>query len=140
MAAADQAPGSDGGARRFRFVSIDRNHRIRLSEQNTFDDRNNAADLLPRRDTGVGSNGRKRNSGTRGFATDIENVGAFLDQADAVLNGCGAVGKEAAIRERIRRDVEYAHDEGALAQGESPLAEVPCKALTHPEDCTWPER
>jgi len=57
--------------------------------------------------------------GTGGLAADIEDVGAGLDHRQPGGNGTGRVGVQAAVGERVRCDVEDAHDERVLPQMES---------------------
>jgi len=46
-----------------------------------------------------------------------------------------AVKIEAAVGERIGRDVDHAHDQGPLAQFEHSRSQVPLKDRTHGADC-----
>ena len=57
---------------------------------------------------------------TRGFAADVEDIGSFLEHLEGLTNsavGSGLWGVEvAAVRERVRSDIEDAHDDCPLAE------------------------
>ena len=66
-------------------------------------------------------------AGPGGFASDVDDVGTFFDQALRLLDGFVAIKERAAIRERIRRDVDHAHDERAFPQLQDAGANTPVK-------------
>ena len=61
-------------------------------------------------------------AGTRGFAADVEHVGAVLEHLPAGVHGTCRIEAKTAVGEGIRSDVDDAHDERALAkdQGAAP--------------------
>ena len=73
--------------------------------------------------------GKRCSVRTSGFAAAVEDVGAFVEHSESVLYGAvgRAVGRVevAAVGEAVGRDVQDAHDEGALAKRECAGAEVP---------------
>ena len=71
-----------------------------------FDDGNDAAQFLGERH-GAGA-------GAGGFAADVENVGAFSGEPQAVGDGARGGVVLAAIREAVGRDIDDAHDTGAI--------------------------
>jgi hypothetical protein len=60
-----------------------------------------------------GSGGR---AGTGGFASDVEDIRAFIEKREAMGDAGLGVEVKAAVREGIGRNVEYAHDEGSLTE------------------------
>lgn len=54
----------------------------------------------------------------RGFAADVEDVRTGAFHLKRVLDGAARIEKFAAVGEAVRRDVENAHDERALAEHE----------------------
>ena len=55
---------------------------------------------------------------TRGLTADVDNVGPSRDHRDGRIDRALGVQVTSAVRERIRRDVEDTHDEGASAERE----------------------
>ena len=55
-------------------------------------------------------------SRTRGFAAHVDPVRSLSRHLETVLNGSVGVEVDAAVRKRIRRHVQHAHDERSLAQ------------------------
>ena len=53
-----------------------------------------------------------------GLAADVEDVGAVLEHLPAGVHGPCGIEAAAAVGERVRRDVDDAHDERALAEEE----------------------
>ena len=49
----------------------------------------------------------------RGLASDVEEVGAFVEQLERVRNGAFRLEELSAVGERVGRDVDHAHDERA---------------------------
>jgi hypothetical protein len=89
-----------------------------------FDDGEDAGLLL------VG--GERGRVGASGFATNVEDLCAFIEHSHG-LGQCsfGSIlgGVEvAAVGEGVGRDIEYPHDDGALAQGKNAGAESPVEA------------
>jgi len=75
----------------------------------------------------VGAEGRGVGAG--GFAADVEDGCTFVEHLERLLEGSfgrvvGGV-EEAAVGEGIGRDIEDAHDDGSLAEGDGTGAEVP---------------
>ena len=52
----------------------------------------------------------------RGFTADVEDVGAVRNHPQAVRDGARRIEAHAAVGERIRRDVEDAHDQRTFAE------------------------
>jgi len=81
--------------------------------------------------------GERGGVGTGGFAADVEDVGAFVEHGDGLGEGAfgGVLGgvEVAAVGEGVGRDVEDAHDEGSLAEGEGAGAEVPVEGRASDE-------
>ncbi len=67
------------------------------------DDGEDAADLF----IGVHRGG----TGAGGLAADVDDVGAFGDELETVLDGAAGVAEVAAVGEGIGRDIEDAHDQ-----------------------------
>jgi len=67
--------------------------------------------------------------GACGFAAEIEDIGAFVEQSEGVgertLRGVGGGVEETAVGEGVRRNVEDTHDEGSLAERKGACAEMP---------------
>ena len=111
----------DGAAGSGRVVGVDGEDGGGALFQQGFDDREDAGLLFF---------GRERSGvGARGFAAEVEDVGAFIQHAEGLRDGSfgsvfgGIV--EAAVGERVRRDIEDAHDEGSLAERKGACAEMP---------------
>ena len=56
--------------------------------------------------------GNLHRAGTRGFAADVDDLRAIVDQGTCVREGRIEVGMRAAVRKRVGRHVEHAHDDG----------------------------
>jgi hypothetical protein len=95
------------------LVGIDGNRDAELLAQ-PLENGNNAAEFFFR--------GDGLSAGFGGLAADVDDIGALLFH----LHGAGeseiGVKVFAAVRERIGRDVEDAHDESAIAEGEFAVA------------------
>ncbi len=70
-------------------------------------------------------------AGAGGFAADVEDVGTFVEEREAVSDGRPGIGVQASVGERIGGDVEDPHDEGSLAERKPTAAEIPLEARTH---------
>ena len=70
-----------------------------------------------------------RGIGASGFASDVEDVGAFVEHGEGLGEGAlGLVGdgvEVAAVGEGVGGDVEDAHDEGSVAEREGAGSELP---------------
>src|SRR5215472_5261357 len=53
---------------------------------------------------------------TRGFPTDVQKVGAGEFHGEGVLDGVRGIGKLAAVEKTVRRHIQHAHDQCALAE------------------------
>ena len=58
--------------------------------------------------------------GPRRFGADVDDVGAFVDHLLGMLEGASRIGKLAAVGERVRGDVEDAHDDRAVFASSRP--------------------
>ena len=63
--------------------------------------------------------------GAGGFAADVEDVGAFVEEFEGLGEGCFGGVELAAVGEAVGGEVEDGHDEGAGAEGEGAGAEAP---------------
>ena len=103
--------GVDRGAHHLGVAAVDRDQDAARRER--LDDRQDAADLLLRRD--------RRRARAGGFAADVDDVGAFGVQPLAVSDRRGRLEEAAAVGEAVGRDVDHAHDQRAAigqARGE----------------------
>jgi len=64
--------------------------------------------------------GNARRGRPRGFRADIDDVGSQLFEFDSAGKGAVGIGVLAAVGKGIRRDIEHRHQDGALAELESP--------------------
>ncbi len=69
----------------------------------------------------------------RGLGTDIDDISSLLFHFDGASEGAVGVFVLAAVGKRVRRDVEDAHDERAVAQGDGTIGEFPDESLTRHE-------
>jgi hypothetical protein len=97
----------NGQFRHFGFVGVHRNWNAECAFQ-TLQHRNQAANLFRGRNA--------RAAGFGGFSADIDDICALFLKLDRAGEGAVGVKIEPAIGERIGRDVEDAHDEGAFAE------------------------
>ena len=93
-------------ARHARFVGIDGDGETARGQP--LDDRQHAAQFFVCR--------KRLGARPRRFSPDVEDVRAFLDHAQAILNRTSGIEPHTPIRKGVRRDVENPHDEGTLAQ------------------------
>ena len=101
----DGGANTDGRLRNLDVACVDRNDGAALRE--CTDDGKHALGLLVRRD--------RREARTRGLAAHIDDVGAGIEHCHAARNG--GVDVEVAfvtVAERVRRDVEHAHNAGTV--------------------------
>ena len=98
-----QDVGTCGGGltHHFSFARVYGNHRARPRAK-TFDDRNDALQLF--------LDGHGVRARPRAFAADIEDIGALLDELQAVRNGSRRGRVPAAVRKAVRRHVDDPHD------------------------------
>jgi hypothetical protein len=120
----DLGPGFDGVLRGAGVEGVDGEDGLGSLFEDGFDDGKDAGLLLVGRERG--------RVGAGGFAADVEDLRAFVEHFHR-LGQCSFWSilrrvEVATVGEGIRRDVEYAHDDGALAQGESAGAEAPVEA------------
>jgi serine-type D-Ala-D-Ala carboxypeptidase/endopeptidase (penicillin-binding protein 4) len=73
----------------------------------------------------LGAHGEISEAGARGLAADVEKIGALIEQREGLCGGRVGAEIEAAVRERVGRDVEDAHNEGARAEGQRTRAQLP---------------
>src|SRR5439155_5810815 len=67
----------------------------------------------------------RRPARPRLFSADVDDVRAVREHPTHVIERGGPVEKTAAIEERIGRDVEHAHDQGAVErEAESATAQI----------------
>ena len=72
--------------------------------------------------------GERGGVGTGGLRSEIEEVGPFLKQAEAVVVGERGRGVGAAVGEGVRGEIEDGHEPGALAEREGAGGESPGEA------------
>ncbi len=130
-----------GGAGRRGVVGVDGEDGFGAGGANGFEDGEETRLLLGWRELG--------RVGAGGFGADVEDVGAAIENIEAVLDGGVGEKELAAIGEAVGRDVEDAHDEGAIAEREGAGAETPempgARAEGHPGSLAagmlgWPDR
>ncbi len=113
----DLDAGVDGGTGGGAVVGIDGEDGLGAGGADGFEDGKEAGLLF-----GGGESG---GVGAGGFGTDVEDVGAAIEDIEATLDG-GVEGEElAAIGEAVGGDVEDAHDEGAIAERQGAGTELP---------------
>ncbi len=64
-------------------------------------------------------------AGAGGLAADVEDVGTFREELEAVLDGATDVGKLPAVGKGVGRDIEDAHDHPALVQFMDGVTDAP---------------
>ena len=99
------APGRERGAGDGRLRGVDRDPGAGAGLQQPFDHRQHAPQLLVRATGSAPGPGR--------LAADVEDRGALLLQRKAVLDRRARVEEEAAVGERVGRDVDDAHEREA---------------------------
>jgi hypothetical protein len=97
--------GRDGGAHDFGFRGVDRDRHAHLARE-CFDDRNHAGDF----GFGIDRFGAR----PRGFAANVEQVRAFFDNLQSLLDRALRLDEVSAIGKRIGRDVDDAADARAV--------------------------
>ena len=102
----DRRPAFDGLARDDRLVGVHRDECA--GGRQPLDDRQHAPQLFLQRN--------RFGPWTRRLAADVEDIRPLLEHAQPVLDGADLIEAQAAVGERIGRDVENAHDERALAE------------------------
>src|SRR5690606_29486577 len=95
--------GGHGGAHDLGLGRVDRD-RHRATARERLDHRHDARDLIARVD--------RRRPRARRLATDVEQVGALGDEAQAMLDSAPCIEEFAAVRERIGGHVDDAGDAG----------------------------
>ncbi len=55
-------------------------------------------------------------AGPRGFAADVDQVGSLVHHPDTRVNRGGGIEQASAVGKRIRRDIDHAHDQSAVAK------------------------
>jgi hypothetical protein len=68
---------------------------------------------------GLGSFRHAMRTGAGGFTADIDDVGAFLHQGDSPGDRVCRPEECPTVREGIGSDIEDAHDQGAVAHGQT---------------------
>jgi hypothetical protein len=118
----DLGAGFDGAAGGGGVVGVDGENRGGAVEEDGVYDGKDAGLLLFGRDGGGGGSG--------GLAAEIEEVRAFVEHAEGLIDR-GLGGKEmAAVGEGVGGDVEDAHDAGVAAEREGAGAEAPVVCRT----------
>ncbi len=75
--------------------------------------------------------GRERGGlGTGGLGAKVEQVGTLVEEGEGLREGLLFAGEAAAVRERVRREIEDGHQEGTVAEGEGAAGKMPCVART----------
>ena len=69
--------------------------------------------------------GQRRGAGPGRFAADVDDVGPLADHAIGPFDGRVGVDVQAAVGERIRRDVEDPHDEAPAGGAVADMLHVP---------------
>jgi len=87
--------------------------------------------------------------GTRagGFTADVEDVRAFPQKHECVLDGAAVVVEAAAVGKTVGRDIDDAHDDAAMGEIEVVVAEPPAEhaprwrefAFVQRENWRWPQ-
>ncbi len=125
----DLTSGFDGMASCAGVEGVDGEDGFGALFEDGFDDGEDAGLLF------VGS--ERRGVGAGGFAADVEYVGALVEHGEGLGEGAfgGMLGRVevAAVGEGVGCDVEDAHDEGSLAEGEDAGAEMPVEARSSDE-------
>ncbi|KAG0755082.1 hypothetical protein G6F22_020727 [Rhizopus arrhizus] len=70
-----------------------------------------------------------------GFATDVEQIGAFLDQLQAMCDRSLGGVVRAAVGERVRGDVDDAHDPGTVEAQDAAGAIELGRGIEHGQSC-----
>jgi len=132
----DFRAGSGSGGGGAGFVGVDGEDGVGAFAKNGFDDGEDAI-LFVFRAEALGA-------GARGFAADVDEVGSVVEHGERVFGGDVRAKVEAAVRERVRRNVEHAHDESARAERQSARADLPggegATGKRHRERCYTPEK
>ncbi len=130
----DLNSGVEGGAGDDRFICVDGENGVWALALDGQNHRENAVEFI----LGGDRSGERRSiahrgehAGAGGFATDVENVSAFFEQFEAVLDGALRIEVQPTVRKGVRGDVEHTHDKGAIAEGEGAAADVPLEAGAH---------
>ena len=124
----DFDPGLDGVTGDRGFVGVDGENGAGALFFDGLDDGQDAVELLLGGDgSGQGGSvaGRGGCAGAGGFSANVEDVGALVEQFEAVGGSGFGIEIEASVGKGIGRDVEHAHDEGALAERQRAAARVP---------------
>ncbi len=117
----DVGPGVEGGPGHGGLGRVDGDEGPALAAQ-AGDDRDDAGGLL-----GLGHG---PGAGAGALAPDVDDVGAFGDERQAVGDGPGGIGVPAAVRERIGGDVDDAHEPGPGAELEAAAPDVQAARLS----------
>ena len=116
----DLGAGLDGEAGGFGVVGVDGEDGVGAGGEDGAEDGQYAGLLFGGGDgDGVGAGG---------FAAEVEDVGAFVEHCERVVEGGGGVEELAAVGEGVGRDVEDAHDERPRAEREGAGAKAPVEA------------
>ncbi len=114
----DLHTGLDGKLRGVRAVGVDGQEGARLLLQDAFDDREDAIGFLLVGDGLAGA-------GTGGFAADVDDPCAIVQHAESGSDGGFGAAVLTAVGEGVGCDIEDAHDDGGLAEGEDAVGEGP---------------
>ena len=133
--------------RNFGFVSVYRNHSIRLFLFKRRDDWNHSvqfflfADCRLRR-SGGGARFFRTRCGRRDYlgprpgrlASDVNDIGPFLQHFERVFERALAIKMQPAVRKRIWSNIQHAHDERAFPQSQFTGTDVPVENRPHRAD------
>ncbi len=117
----DRGPARDGGFGHRRLRCIDRDQSVRGRRVERTDDREHAAHFL------FGRDGSR--AGPGGFTAHVDDPGTLREHVEAMLHRAGKIEEIAAVRERIRRDVQDAHDDTARSEIERAAGGLPDHGL-----------
>ncbi len=111
----DIGTGLEGLARDFGFVGVDGDGDVALRAE-SLDERDGALEFFGEADALC--------AGACGFAADVDDVGAGLDQLQGVFECGGVFDKPAAVGEGIGRGVDDSHEVAAFIEGKHAVGEL----------------
>jgi hypothetical protein len=126
--------GIDGYTGDRRFICVDGEDGFGALLFDGLDDGKDAGEFLLGRDgsgKGWGFVGCGGNAGACGFAADVEDVGTFIEQGQAVSDGGLRIAVKATVGEGVGGDVEDSHDKGALTEPQRTATYIPLELRTH---------
>ncbi len=120
----DGCAGGECGAGGGGFVGVDGEDGGGAGAEDAFEDGEEAVLLLGGGDEG-GGGVAGMGAGAGAFRTEVEDVCAGIEEVESVGDGGVGVEVEATVGEGVWGDVEDCHDEGAVAEGEGVVGELP---------------